>query len=411
MTIKKIFAISLAAALCFGLSVPVAADELSDMQNAVQQNTAELDAIREAIDVLEEQKNEVAGEIDTLDGQLVTTIANIKILNDDISDMKDELFKTAHNLSAAEATEAVQYKAMKKRIQYLYETGGEAGWASTFLETGEITDVLNKTEYTAKMYEYDRKCLQDYAAVVTSVEELQSRQRTEKAQLEEARMEQQVQETKLEGLLAEAEVEYKDFEIQLASANKTAEEYVKLIEAQNEEIRRLEAEREAARIAAEQAAMEAAYQAALQQAYYEQQAYYSQQSYDYTADYGYTPGGSYDVANGNAVVDYAMQFLGNPYRWGGNSLTDGIDCSHFVTSVLRNTGNYNGSYKVAEDWVNVGRGISYSDVQPGDVLCYSGHVAIYAGNGKIVHASDYDTGIIVSDANAKNVISVRRVNG
>ena len=405
---KRIVALSLAALLALGSSVPVMADELSDMQAAVAQNTKKLEEICASIDALEEQKVELAGEIDSLDGQLVTTIARIQMLNDDITNIIRDLAKTASHLAAAEATETVQYKAMKKRIQYLYESGGEAGWAKAFLERGEISDVLNKTEYTEKMYEYDRKCLQDYAAIVQAVEDLQSQQRRERSQLEEARMGQRSQQEKLEGLLEEAHLTYDDYEAKLKDANNVAEEYIKLIDQQNEEIRRLEAEREAARIAAEQAAAaaqaasyqyQAEVQAAIQQAY--------NNGYNGTAESidfsGYT---------GNSdIVSYAMQFLGNPYRWGGNSLTNGIDCSHFVTSVLQNTGNYSGSYHVAEDWVNIGTGISYSDVQPGDVLCYDHHVAIYAGDGKIVHASDYDTGIIVSDANASKVISVRRVNG
>ena len=141
-----------------------------------------------------------------------------------------------------------------------------------------------------------------------------------------------------------------------------------------EEIARLAAE-EAARIAAEEARKEAERQALMQR--------------------------------GQSVVDYARQFLGNPYVYGGQSLTRGTDCSGFVRSVYKNFGIYlpRTSYSMR----SVGRAVSYSEILPGDIVCYSGHVGIYAGNGQIVNAIDEAHGIGMSNAKYSNIITIRRM--
>ena len=111
---------------------------------------------------------------------------------------------------------------------------------------------------------------------------------------------------------------------------------------------------------------------------------------------------------GQTVAEFAQRFVGNPYVWGGTDLNRGADCSGFIGSIYRSFG-----YKLprsSSELRSAGRKVSYSQKQPGDILCYNGHVAMYIGNGKIVHASSRKTGIKISQrANYRSIVCVRRI--
>lgn len=165
-------------------------------------------------------------------------------------------------------------------------------------------------------------------------------------------------------------------------------------------------EEEAARLAKEQEERKKARKAAEAKAASKRKETASQQSASSQQSVTYTVGEGSE--NGVAVAEYALQFVGNPYVYGGSSLTKGADCSGFVMSVYANFG-VSLPHSSAADRTQGYAVDGLDNAQPGDLICYSGHVALYIGNGQIVHASNKKDGIKVSQANYRKILAIRRI--
>lgn len=118
-------------------------------------------------------------------------------------------------------------------------------------------------------------------------------------------------------------------------------------------------------------------------------------------------GGTYKFGDGEEVANFAKKYVGNPYRYGGTSLTRGADCSGFVLAVYDRFGI--DLPHTASGQMNYGKGVSYSNAKPGDIIIYPGHAAMYIGNGKIVHAFNPSKGICITNARYDTILAVRRI--
>lgn len=474
---KKILTISLALAMSISPAASVYADREDDLRQEQAWTAEQLDAAYAQIDNMYARKQQLAAEINSLDADLVNVMVSIQTLENDIAAKESDINVTKGNIKKAEKGQKKQYAAMKKRIQYLYENGGDAAWFQMMLASDDLSDMLNKAENVQGMYDYDRESLEKYANTVKEIKNLKEKYQQEKAELEGMKQEQEAEQTNLQAAIDERRASSADCDNEIAYAQQMANEYAALIEQQQAEIEQIQAEKEAARIAAEQAAAEAAAAEEAAWAEAEAEAEYDEDEseddeyvenedseedgtedideeggeYDDSEDGSYdesdesgndgveneannsndgyendnneesgeesdgsqkesssSSGSSYSGGSGSSVVDYATQFVGNPYVWGGTSLTNGADCSGFVQSVYNNFGV--SLPRTSYEQQNAGREVSYSEAQPGDLICYGGHVAIYMGNGKIVHASNSRDGIKVSDNAAyRTILSVRRL--
>ena len=202
---KRFLCLSLIFALTAAQVMPVAAARKDEVQAEKANTQSKLSATESKEAELEEKKNNLLGEIDSLDQNLVQVIAQIDILKGEISDKENAIVETKEDLAEAEADRDEQYAAMKKRIQYLYENGGTNAWAQMLLESDSITGLLSKAEYTEKMYDYDRDELKKMKETVQEVTDLGNQLAQEKAELEEMKQAQEQQQASLQSALDRSE--------------------------------------------------------------------------------------------------------------------------------------------------------------------------------------------------------------
>ena len=462
---KRIVCLMLAVMMTVGQAATVSASREQELREEQAWTSAQLDATYAQIDQFYAAKQQLENEIAALDANLVNVMVSIQTLEGDISNKQADIEQTQADLDKAQKAKDKQYEAMKQRIQYLYEKGGSDAWFQMMVNAENLSELLTKAEYTQKMYEYDRDSLETYVNTIEQVTQLGQQYEQEKAELEGMKQEYEAESVNLQTAIDERKATSADYDNEIAYAQQMANEYAALIQQQQAEIEQLEAERiaaeEEARRQAEAEAAAAAAAAEEEAQQEEETVVYDEEGNEVDAseaaengetvydeegnevdaeevaaeedyseseeDYEYDEYGNViDTANtvdpseyessssssssgsGSSVVNYATQFVGNPYVWGGTSLTDGADCSGFVQSVYKNFGV--DLPRTSYEQQNAGTEVSYEDAQPGDLICYGGHVAIYMGDGKIVHASNAKDGIKVSDNAAyRTILSVRRL--
>ena len=392
-------------------------NQKKDAQKAKDAAQSDLSNANSKISSISGAMGDLDAEIEGVDQELIGILTDIDLIQSDIEAKTEQIAQTEEEYDEAVKVRDEQYETMKIRIRYMYEQG-DATYISIFIEAAtSLADALNKADYVEQLYAYDRQMLEQYMATVEYTKDVWDRLEEEKSELEISKEELEGEQQYLEELEAQLQEEYENYGVMLAQARQQAAIFTTRINQQTNEIRQLEREeaekkREAQEKEREKAAEE---QRLIDEA---NAAAAAAEGGDNTAtttssnqSSSSSSGGSKVTVSGSGtgvqIANYALQFLGNPYVAGGTSLTNGADCSGFTQSVYKAFGYNIPRTSYAQS--SYGRAVSYAEAQPGDIIYYGGHVGIYIGGGQIVHASSQRTGIKISSATYRSIVTVRRI--
>ena len=376
-----------------------------DAEKKKSQAEQDLKDKKNEINGLKDQQQITADDIKNKSAKLDEILAAQKKLQTDITSKQAEIEQNQKDLAAAQEKQQEQYDAMKKRIQFMYENSAEDNIWTAIIESNGITDMLNRIEYVSDVYDSDRALMDSYQAAVEQVKEIGTKLDNDMNELTAMQDDYEKQQADVEAAIVALENQKEQYASQIAQAQQQAENYQNIITAQGKIIQEQEA---AAAAAAAQAAAARANSSPSSSSYGGGGAGKGGSiAGDYAAGGGKNPGASTGVS-GSSVVSYAMQFVGNPYVWAGNSLTNGVDCSGFVHEVYAHFGISTPRYSQA--FKSVGQAVSFDNIQPGDVVVYPGHVAIYAGGGVIVEAQSTKAGITANrNVQCHTILAIRRL--
>ncbi len=395
---------------------PVSATTISDLQKDLKKNQSQLDDVNKQISDFKGAQADIGDEISELDAEMVALLTDINLIQEAIKDKEKDIADTQAAYDEAVAEQDRQYESMKIRIRFMYEKG-DASYLQIFLGAKGMGDMMNKANYVEELYEYDRKLLAEYQEQVQQVAMLKDTLEEEKSELQTSETELAEEQAYVEQVLAQKKEEYENYNVVLAKARQEAAAYTARIKQETAQIRKLEEEERRRREEEERKRREEEERRRKEQ----EELLASRDGgddadgeSDSKADSGSkndkkteTPKPSSGGGKGQQIADFACKYIGYPYVAGGTSLTQGADCSGFVMAVFKEFGYSLPRSSYAQS--GVGKAVSYSEAQPGDIIYYGGHVGIYIGGGQIVHASTERTGIKITSATYRSIITVRRI--
>lgn len=395
--------------LRFGISRSLTAEAttMAEIQKEIDRIQKELEAEYGNISDLEAEQDLILEQMEDLKSEISNTMASIGLKEEEIADKKDEILikegeitekrqqivLTATEYENARALEESQRLNMAVRTRMLYEQGSDT-YMNALLGGDGLADVLNRMDYVEKIYEYSKFMLDSYIETKDQIQILWDQLEEEKADLElhmqqleddRARLEAENNELKdmeanLNVMLARMKKESANYEAELSKARQEAAVTQTLLKQNQDKLKQMQAAQ-------------------------------SVVNGTYTSNYATIINNASGSDLGKKIANYACQYIGNPYKSGGTSLTDGADCSGFTYKIYSNFG-----YTIPRTSTlqrSAGVGVAYENAQPGDLVCYDGHVAMYIGGGLVVHASNSNPyprgGIKISNAQYRTILAVRRI--
>lgn len=404
------------------------------------------------VEALENQKSEVEAQADSINSQLVSLLVSYKALQQDIENQQVRIGEVGQDLAVVQENEQKQYEDMKLRIKYMYENG-DASFAEAILTATSYSDLVNKSEYVEKVHGYDRNKLMEYVQTKEEVANLKTELEGEQADMEVMAQEMSSQQANLESTLTQMRAQIADFDSQLASAQAEADAKVARMQ-EEQQIAQSKSENQTGNVSSANQVGSAANTGTTKPTGGNTTPSTGNTT-PATGNTGTTKpsGGNTTPSTGNTttpstgnvstttpstgntgmttkpstgsssntskpgnasagqkIANKGCEYIGNPYVYGGNSLTNGIDCSGFVQQIHAKFGISTPRNSTSLRYG--GKAVAVSDMMPGDVVCYEGHVAIYIGGGQIVHASNSKPypagGIKTSNAYYRTIVAVRR---